>query len=81
MNKQPIINNPHALTKLCRRIDYLNDFPASIEGEDLDDARLLGTLETDDFLSFVLGYSPEEGILSPDHFKMLSKEENCQLNH
>lgn len=81
MNEPSVINNPHILKKLCRRIDYLNDFPASIEGEDLEDARLLGTLETDDFLGFVLGYSPEEGEVSPDHFKMLSKEENRQLNH
>lgn len=79
--EDPILDNPHILEKLCRRIDYLNDFPASIEGEDLDDAHLLGTLETDDFLGFVLGYSPEEGEVSSGHFKMLSQEENRQITH
>lgn len=80
MNEQPILSNSHVLDKLCRRIDYLQDLPFSIKGEDLDDAHLIGTLETDDFLGFVLGYSSEEGEVSSGHFKLLSTEENRQLN-
>ncbi|NJM67814.1 MAG: hypothetical protein HC851_20175 [Acaryochloris sp. RU_4_1] len=78
MNEQPILNNPDVLEKLCRHFDYLNDLPSHLQGQFLEDACHLGTLETDDFLGFVLGY-PEEDTALPEHFPMLSVTENSQI--
>lgn len=79
--EQTVINNPDILTKLCRHIGYLNNFPVSLQGEDLDEAKLLGTLETDDFLGWVLGYPPGECETSSRRFPLLSTEENRQIIH
>jgi hypothetical protein len=39
----------------------------------------LGTLETDDFLGFIMAYQVEEERPTPDHFFFLSEEDNLKL--
>ncbi|NJR57150.1 MAG: hypothetical protein HC768_23070 [Acaryochloris sp. CRU_2_0] len=81
MSEQSILDNPGVLAKVRRHFNYLNDYPSQLQGQFLEDACHLGILEADDFLGLILGYPIEEGTVSPEHFPMLSREENCQISH
>lgn len=79
MTETPILNNPEILQRLRDRFPILGDYPTEIRGERIDEASYLGTLETDDFFGFCVGYSPTKETVKADHFNLLSKEENLQL--
>ena len=60
MSELPFTNNSAILERLYQRFDYLQDFPCQLEGCFINEANHFGTLETDDFLGFIMGYQVEE---------------------
>ena len=81
MTKQPFATDSTVLQRLYRRFDYLQDFPCEVKGCLIDEATCLGTLETDDFLGFVMGYQVEQETPDANHFVIISREDNLKINH
>lgn len=81
MTEQSIHNNPAILKRLYRRFDHLQDYPCELKGQFIDEACHIWTLETDDFLGFILGYPVEKDSAGRDRFTMLSAEENQAITH
>ena len=50
----------NGIRRLYKRFDYLQDFPCELRGCLIDEASYFGTLETNEFLGFVMAYKIEQ---------------------
>jgi hypothetical protein len=73
--------HPEVLDRLFKRFSYLQDYPLNIRGKLIEEAQYYGSLATDDFLGFLMGYPEEACLFRHDHFPFLNAKENEQLSH
>lgn len=82
MTESPIRDNPQILQALYKKYGYLMDLPCELKGCLIDDATHFGTLQTDNFLGFVMAYVEQiNDHPVPDYYPFLQKEDNLKLSH